>query len=356
MPLGARAISKSLDIRLVDVHIRLGIRLRRRAERAEIAAVLFDEAQDGIVIFFPLDTRLDLRIRELIVITDDARRRGASGNVYVIPLDRISIAALLSHLHQRIRTVADVPGIELRRRRRMDGDIPRLMAALSFCRDRRIIHIDAGDAHDISDRRDIDLAAVLLLRRRVDVGVLDGDHAIARLLTGIRLQLRILRRRRQRDRPAAGRDAARLRLRAGDDEIIPRLYGDTPPMRRDLARQRDILLCDQRDAVRRRYRRRRIHDARRIYEKISVCIRTLTRGVVMKCSPRLDHAVRLRDRTLCRSDDHTVLCVDFARERDPCIACRVPAPQRAVIQKARPLRRRFLIKILVTVKIDLNRS
>ena len=127
-------------------------------------------------------------------------------------------------------------------------------------------------------------------------------------------------------------------------------------MRRDLARQRDILLRDQRDAVRRRYRRRRIHDARRIYKRISICIRTLTRGVVMKCSPRLDHAVRLRDRTLCRSDDHTVLCVDFARERDPGITCRVPAPQRAVIQKARPLRRRFLIKILVPVKIDLNRS
>ena len=99
-----------------------------------------------------------------MVITDDARRRGAGGNVYIIPLDRISAAALLSHLHQRIRTVADVPGIELRRRRRMDGDIPRLMTALSFGRDRRIIHIDAGDAHDISDRRDIDLAAVLLLR------------------------------------------------------------------------------------------------------------------------------------------------------------------------------------------------
>ena len=355
MPLGARAISKSLDIRLVDVHIRLGIRLRRRAERAEIAAVLFDEAQDGIVIFFPLDTRLDLRIRELIVITDDARCRCASGNVYVIPLDRISIAALLSHLHQRIRTVADVPGIELRRRRRMDGDIPRLVTALSFGRDRRIIHIDAGNAHDISDRRDVDLAAVLLLRRRVDVRILDGDHAISRLLIGIRLQLRIIRRRRQRDRPAARRDAARLRLRAGDSEVIPCLYGDTPPMRRDLACQRDILLRDQRDAVRRRYRRRRIHDARRIYKRISICIRTLTRGVIMKCSPRLDHAVRLRDRTLCRSDDHTVLCVDFARERDPGITCRVPAPQRAVIQKARPLHWRFLIEVLVPVKIDLNR-
>ena len=355
MPLGARAISKSRDICLVDVHIRLGIRLRRRAERAEIAAVLFDESQDGIVIFFSLDARLDLRIREHIVITDDARCRCASGNVYVIPLDRISAAALLSHLHQRIRTVADVPGIELRRRRRMDGDIPRLMAVLSFCRDRRIIHIDAGDAHDISDRRDVDLAAVLLLRRRVDVRILDGNHAITRLLTGIRLQLRIIRRRRQRDRPAARGDAARLRFRTGDGEVIPCLYGDTLPMRRDLACQRDILLRDQRDAVRRRYRRRRIHDARRIYERISVCIRTLTRGVVMKCSPRLDHAVRLRDRTLCRSDDHAVLCVDFARERDPCIACRVPAPQRAVIQKARPLRRRFLIKVLVPVKIDLNR-
>ena len=355
MPLGARAISKSLDIRLVDVHIRLGIRLRRRAERAEIAAVLFDEAQDGIVIFFPLNTRLDLRIRELIVIADDARRRGTGGNIYVIPLDRISAAALLSHLHQCIRTVADVPGIELRLRRRMDGDIPRLMAARSFGRDRRIIHIDAGNAHDISDRRDVDLAAVLLRRRRVDVRILDGDHAISRLLIGIRLQLRIIRRRRQRDRPAAGRDAARLRLRAGDDEIIPRLYGDTPPMRRDLACQRDILLRDQRDAVRRRYRRRRIHDARRIYKRISICIRTLTRGVIMKCSPRLDHAVRLRDRTLCRSDDHTVLCVDFARERDPGITCRVPAPQRAVIQKARPLHWRFLIEVLVPVKIDLNR-
>ena len=202
MPLGARAISKSRDIRLVDVHIRLGICLRRRAERAEIAAVLFDEAQDGIVIFFPLDTRLDLRIRELMVITDDARRRGTGGNVYIIPLDRISAAALLSHLHQRIRAVPDVPCIELRRRRRMDGDIPRLVTALSFGRDRRIIHIDAGNAHDISDRRDVDLAAVLLLRRRVDVRILDGDHAISRLLIGIRLQLRILRRRRQRDRSA----------------------------------------------------------------------------------------------------------------------------------------------------------
>ena len=356
MPLGARAISESLDIRLVDVHIRLGIRLRRRAERAEIAAVLFDESQDGIVIFFPLDARLDLRIRELIVIADDARRRGTGGNVYIIPLDRISAAALLSHLHQRIRAVPDVPCIELRRRRRMDGDIPRLVTALSFGRDRRIIHIDAGNAHDISDRRDVDLAAVLLLRRRVDVRILDGNHAISWLLIGIRLQLCILRRRRQRDRPAARGDAARLRFRAGDGEVIPCLYGDTPPMRRDLARQRDILLRDQRDAVRRRYRRRRIHDARRIYERISVCIRTLTRGVVMECRARPDHAVRLRDRTLCRSDDHAVLCVDFARKRDPCIACRVPAPQRAVIQKARPLRRRFLIKILVTVKIDLNRS
>ena len=44
MPLNARTISESRDIRLVDVHIRLGIRLRRRAERAEIAAVLFDES------------------------------------------------------------------------------------------------------------------------------------------------------------------------------------------------------------------------------------------------------------------------------------------------------------------------
>ena len=293
MPLGARAISKSLDIRLVDVHIRLGIRLRRRAERAEIAAVLFDEAQDGIVIFFPLDTRLDLRIRELIVITDDARCRGASGNVYVIPLDRISTAALLSHLHQCIRAVADAPGIELRRRRRMDGDIPRLVTALSFGRDRRIIHIDAGNAHDISDRRDVDLAAVLLLRRRVDVRILDGDHAITRLLTGIRLQLRILRRRRQRDRPAAGRDAARLRLRAGDGEIIPRLYVDTPSMRRDLARQRDILLRDQRDAVRRWDRRRRIHDIRRIHEGRTIRIRRLTLRIGMEYGARLDHAVRL---------------------------------------------------------------
>ena len=308
------------------------------------------------MVFFPLDARLDLRIRELMVITDDARRRGAGGNVYIIPLDRISAAALPSHLHQRIRAVADVPSIELRCRRRMDGDIPRLVTALSFGRDRRIIHIDAGNAHDISDRRDVDLAAVLLFRRRVDVRILDGDHAISRLLIGIRLQLRITRRRRQRDRPAAGRNAARLCFRAGDSEVIPCLYGDTPPMRRDLARQRDILLCDQRDAVCRRYRRRRIHDARRIYQRISVRIRTLTRGVVMKYGARLDHAVRLRDRTLCRSDDHTVLCVDFARERDPCIACRVPAPQRAVIQKARPFHRRFLIEVLVPVKIDLNRS
>ena len=340
MPLGARAISESHDIRLVDVHIRLGIRLRRRAERAEIAAVLFDEAQDGIVIFFPLDARLDIRIRKLIVIADDTRRRGAGGNVYIIPLDRISAAALLSHLHQRIRAVPDVPGIELRRRRRMDGDVPRLMTALSFGRDRRIIHIDAGDAHDISDRRDIDLAAVLLLRRRVDVRILDGNHAIARLLIGIRLHLRITRRRRQRDRPAAGRDAARLCFRAFDGEIIPRLYGDTPPMRRDLARQRDILLRDQRDAVRRRYRRRRIHDARRIYEGISVHIRTLTRGVVMKYGTRLDErAAFCLYITLCRCDDHAILCVDFARERNPCIACRVAAPQRAIIQKPRPLRR-----------------
>ena len=356
MPLGARAISKSRDIRLVDVHIRLGICLRRRAERAEIAAVLFDESQDGIVILFPLDARLDLRILKLIVITDDARRRCASGNVYVIPLDRISTAALLSHLHQCIRAVADVPGIELRRRRRMDGDIPRLMAVLSFCRDRRIIHINAGDPHDISDRRDVDLAAVLLFRRRVDVRILDGDHAISRLLIGIRLQLCILRRRRQRDRPAAGRDAARLYFRAGDGEIIPRLYGDTPPMRRDLAHQRDILLRDQRDAVRRWDRRRRIHDIRRIHEGRTIRIRRLTLRIGMEYGARLDHAVRLRDRTLCRSDDHTVLCVDFARERDPGITCRVPAPQRAVIQKARPLHRRFLIKILVPVKIDLNRS
>ena len=361
MPIGARAISKSRDIRLVDIHIRLSIRLRRRAERAEIAAVLFDESQDGIVIFFPLDTRLDLRIRELIVIADDARRRGTGGNVYIIPLDRISAAALLSHLHQRIRAVPDVPGIELRRRRRMDGDIPRLVTALSFGRDRRIIHIDAGNAHDISDRRDVDLAAVLLCRRRVDVRILDGDHAISWLLIGIRLQLCILRRRRQRDRPAAGRDAARLhcmfgitppeilstaerdtarlRFRAGDREIVPRLYVDTPPMRRDLARQRDILLCDQRDAVRRRDRRRRIHDARRIHERISIRIRTLSLGIGVERRARLDHAARLRNRTLRRSDDHTVLRIDFARERNPGIACRVAAPQRAVIQKPRPLHR-----------------
>ena len=343
MPICPRAIAESRDVRLVDVHIRLGIRLRRRAERAEIAAVLFDEAQDGIVIFFPLDARLDFRIRKLIVIADDARRRGAGGNVYVVTLDDISSVAILilSHLHQRIRTVADVPGIELRRRCRMDRYIARLVTALSLGRDRRIIHIDARDAHDISDRRDIDLAAVLLLRRRVDVRILDGNHAIARCLRRVSLQLRIIRRRRQRDRPAARRDATRLGRRAGDSEVIPRLYGDTLPVRRDLARQRDILLCDQRDAVRRLDRRRRIHDARRIYEGISIRIRTLTRGVVMKCSPRLDHAVRLRDRTLCRSDDHAVLCVDFARERNPGIACRLhaPAPEKVVIQKPRPLRR-----------------
>ena len=46
----------------------------------------------------------------------------------------------------------------------MDGHIACLMAVLSLGRDRRIIHIDARDAHDISDRRDIDLAAVLRLR------------------------------------------------------------------------------------------------------------------------------------------------------------------------------------------------
>ena len=336
-----RAIAESRDVRLVDVHIRLGIRLRRRAERAEIAAVLFDEAQDGIVIFFPLDACLDLRIRKLIVIADDARRRGAGGNVYVVTLDDISSAAILilSHLHQRIRAVADVPCIELRRRCRMDGDIARLVTTLPLGRDRRIIHIDARDAHDISDRCDVDLAAVLLFRRRVDVRILDGNHAIARLLTGIRLQLRITRRSRQRDRPAAGRDAARLCFRAFDGEIIPRLYGDTPPMRHGLARQRDILLRDQRDAVRRRYRRRRIHDARRIYQRRTIHIRRLILRIGMKYGTRLDHAVRLRDRTLCRSNDHAVLCIDFARERDPCIACRVAAPQRAVIQKPRPLRR-----------------
>ena len=127
-------------------------------------------------------------------------------------------------------------------------------------------------------------------------------------------------------------------------------------MRRDLARQRDILLCDQCDAVLRCDRRRRIHDPRRIHEGRTIRIRRLTLRIGMEYGARLDHAVRLRDRTLCRSDDHAVLCVNFARKRDPGIACRVPAPQRAVIQKARPLRRRFLIKILVTVKIDLNRS
>ena len=342
MPIGARAIAERRDVRLVDVHIRFGIRLRRRAERAEIAAVLFDEAQDDIVIFFSLDARLDLRICKCIVIADDARRRGAGGNVYVVTLNDIPSAAILilSHLHQRIRAVPDVPGIELRRRRRMDGDVPRLMTALSFGRDRRIIHIDAGDAHDIPDRRDIDLAAVLLFRRRVDVRILDGNHAIARLLTGIRLQLRITRRSRQRDRPAAGRDAARLCFRAFDGEIIPRLYGDTPPMRHGLARQRDILLRDQRDAVRRRYRRRRIHDARRIYEGISIRFRTLARSIGFERRTRLDErAAFCLYITLCRSDDHAVLCVDFARERNPGVACRVAAPQRAVIQKPRPLRR-----------------
>ena len=357
MPIGARAIAERRDVRLVDVHIRLGIRLRRRAERAEIAAVLFDKSQDGIVIFFPLDARLDLRICKCIVIADDARRRGAGGNVYIIPLDRISAAALLSHLHQRIRAVADVPCIELRRRCRMDRYIPRLMAALSFGRDRRIIHIDARDAHDIPDRRDIDLAAVLLLRRRVDVRILYGNHAIARLLTGIRLQLRITRRRRQRDRPAAGRDAARLCFRAFDCEIIPRLYGDTPPMRHGLARQRDILLRDQCDAVRRLYRRRRIHDARRIYERISICIRTLTRSIGFERRTRLDERTAFcLYITLCRCDDHTVLCVDFARERNPGIARRVAAPQRAVIQKTRPLCWRFPIEFLITVKVIRNLS
>ena len=340
MPIGARAIADSRDVRLVDVHIRLGIRLRRRAERAEIAAVLFKKSQHRIVIFFPLDARLDFCICKCIVIADDARRRGAGGNVYIIPLDRISAAALLSHLHQRIRTVADVPGIELRRRCRMDRYIARLVTTLSFGRDRRIIHIDARDAHDIPDRRDIDLTTVLLLRRRVDVRILDGDHAITRLLTGIRLQLRITRRSRQRDRPAARGDAARLCFRAFDSEIIPRLYGDTPPMRRDLARQCDILLRDQRNAVLRRYRRRRIHDVRRIYEGISIRFRTLARSIGFERRTRLDErAAFCLYITLCRCDDHTVLCVDFARERDPGVACRVPAPQRAVIQKPRPLRR-----------------
>ena len=128
-------------------------------------------------------------------------------------------------------------------------------------------------------------------------------------------------------------------------------------MRRDLARQRDILLRDQRDAVRRRYRRRRIHDARRIYERISIRIRTLPLGISVELRARLDErAAFCLYITLCRSDDHTVLRIDFARERNPGIARRIAAPQRAVIQKASPLRRRFLIKILVTVKIDLNRS
>ena len=292
------------------------------------------------MIFFPLDARLDFRICKCIVIADDARRRGAGGNVYIIPLDRISATALLSHLHQRIRTVPDVPGIELRRRRRMDRYIPRLVTALAFCRDHRIIHIDARDAHDIPDRRDIDLAAVLLLRRRVDVRILDGNHAIARYLRRVSLQLRITRRSRQRDRPAAGRDAARLCRRAFDSEIIPRLYGDAPPMRHGLARQRDILLRDQRDAVRRLYRRRRIHDVRRIYEGISIRFRTLARSIGFERRTRLDErAAFCLYITLCRSDDHTVICVDFARERNPGIACRVAAPQRAVIQKPRPLRR-----------------
>ena len=352
MPLGARAVTDSRDVRLVDVHICLGIRLRRRAECAEIAAVLFDETQDGIVIFFPLDARLDLRICKCIVIADDARRRGAGGNIYIIPLDRISAAAILSHLHQRIRTVTDIPGIELRRRRRMDGDIPRLMTVLSFGRDRRIIHIDAGNAHDIPDRRDVDLAAVLLLRKRVDVRILDGNHAIARYLRRVSLQLRITRRRRQRDRPAARRDAARLVRRAGDGEIIPRLYGDTPPMRRDLARQRDILLCDQCDTVLRCDRRRRIHDTRRIYEGISVRICTLPLGIsVKRRARRLDkRAAFCLYITLCRCDDHTILCVDFARKRNPGIACRVAAPQRAVIQKPRPLHRRFPVELFIAVK------
>ena len=127
-------------------------------------------------------------------------------------------------------------------------------------------------------------------------------------------------------------------------------------MRRDLARQRDILLRDQRDAVLRCDRRCRIHDTRRIHEGRTIRIRRLTIRIGMEYGARLDHAVRLRDRTLCRSDDHTVLCVNFARKRDPGITCRVPAPQRAVIQKPRPLHRRFLIEVLVPVKIDLNRS
>ena len=64
-------------------------------------------------------------------------------------------------------------------------------------------------------------------------------------------------------------------------------------MRRDLARQRDILLCDQRDAVRRRYRRRRIHNARRIYEGRTIRIRRLTIRIGLEYGARLDHAVRL---------------------------------------------------------------
>ena len=83
-------------------------------------------------------------------------------------------------------------------------------------------------------------------------------------------------------------------------------------MGRDLSSQRDILLRDQCDPVRRCDRRRRIHDTRRIHEGRTIRIRRLTTRIGLEYGTRLDHAVRLRDRTLCRSDDHAVLGVDLA--------------------------------------------
>ena len=172
-----------------------------------------------------------------------------------------------------------------------------------------------------------------------------------RLLAGFCLQLRITRRRRQHDCPAAGHDAARLLCRAGNGEIVPRLCDDTPPMRRNVPCEPDILLGNQRDAVRRCYCRRCILDACRIDESISIGIRCLVLGVCVERRACLDDTAACRTHiALGRSKDDTILCMDFACNRNSGIPRRIAAPKIAAIQKACPLDRRFPIKHFIPVK------
>ncbi len=229
-------------IRLFNLDFRLRFHGRRRADEEETLRKTADYVGQRLIAV-RLDGRLDFGRRLLLrafLIAQFPLRPGARRDIDIVTDDGISGLAALAHFDLGVRAVADIPIPKIRLRRRVNRHIAGVFPGFSFRRYRRIIHIDACDAHRRAHRRHFDIARFGIVGRRIDVRILNDEIAAFLRLLRIRPHLPFRRSHRQRDIPAAGFDR-----RVGDREILLRLgrdrqtVGGERPLRRDISRRRE---------------------------------------------------------------------------------------------------------------------